>query len=117
MITVADLVLEIRNQPDATPVIGPIMLTPPINEDYWAYRVRVADGQAVVGFPKFSTVGIGFAVEDDWNTNLPYTSDAEEIYDHIEHNRGDEAITREVCVAAIRLIQEAVRRDRSAAPA
>jgi len=117
MTTVADLVLEIRNQPNTTAVIGSIMLTPPINEDYWAYRVRVADGQAVVGFPKFSTVGIGFAIEDDWNTNLPYSCDAEEIYEHIEHNRGDEAITREVCVAAIRLIQEAVRRDRSSAPA
>lgn len=111
------LVLEIRNQPNATPVIGPLAFTPPINEDYWAYRVRVADGQAVVGFPKFSTIGIGFAVEDDWNTNLPYTSDAEEIYEHIEHNRGDESISREVCVAAIRLIQDAARRDRDAAPA
>ncbi|MFM9616802.1 hypothetical protein ACKI14_02430 [Streptomyces turgidiscabies] len=110
-----NLILEIRNQPNATPVIGPIMLTPPVGEDYWAYRVRVADGQAVIGFPKFSTVGIGFAVEEDWNTNLPYTCDAEEIFEHIEHNRGDESITREVCVAAIRLIQDAAIRDRSAA--
>lgn len=105
----ASLVLEVRNQPDATPTAGPLMLPPPINEDYWSYRVRVADGQAIVGFPKFLTMGIGFAVEEDENTNLPYTCDAEEIYEHIKHNRGDASITREVCVAAIRLIQDAVR--------
>lgn len=113
MITVDSLVLEIRDQVNATPVVGSLALTPPINEDYWAYRVRVADGQAIVGFPKFSSVGIGFAVEEDWNTNFPYTADADEIYEHIEHNRGDDAITREVCVAAIRLIQDAVRADRA----
>lgn len=82
---------------------------PPVGEDYWLYRVRVADGQAVVGFPKFSTVGIGFAVETDWNTNLPYTCDTVEIYEHIEHNRGDESIRREDCIEAIRMIQNAVQ--------
>ena len=114
-ITPDSLILEVRNQPDGTPHVGPFMLTPPVGEDYWAYRVRVADGQAVIGFPKFSTVGIGFAVEEDWNTNLPYTCGAEEIFEHIEHNRGDESIGREVCVAAIRLIQDAIARDRAAA--
>lgn len=109
------LILEVRNQANATRTIGALVFTPPINEDYWAYRVRVADGQAIVGFPKFSSIGIGFAVEEDWNTNFPYTCDAEEIYEHIEHNRGDETITREVCVAAIRMIQEAARRDRAEA--
>ena len=115
MTDTSTLILERRDQPNATPTIGLLMLTPPISEDYWAYRVRVADGQAIIGFPKFSSIGIGFAVEEDWNTNFPYTADAEEIYDHIEHNRGDDAITREVCVAAIRLIQEAVRNDRAEA--
>lgn len=113
--TSPQLILECRHQDNQTAEIGPIMLTPPVGEDYWAYRVRVADGQAIVGFPKFSTVGIGFAVEDDWNTNLPYTCDADEIYEHIEHNRGSDTITREVCVAAIRLIQDAVVADRAAA--
>ncbi|MGW4889617.1 hypothetical protein [Streptomyces murinus] len=110
------LVLEVRDQNNDTAFVGPFMLTPPISEDYWAYRVCVAAGQAVVGFPKFNTIGIGFAVEEDWNTNLPYTCDAEQIYEHIEHNRGDESITREVCVAAIQLIQDAVRRDREQQP-
>ncbi|WKW87095.1 hypothetical protein SEA_NICOLE72_58 [Microbacterium phage Nicole72] len=93
-----------------------VMLTPPINSDYWAYRVRVADGQAVVGFGKFGTIGIGFAEEEDWNTNLPYTSDAESIRRHIWHNRGegieDTPEGAAVVVRAIELIQDAVKADR-----
>lgn len=108
----ADLVLETKDQRNETPEIGPVMLTPPIDEDYWAYRVRLSDEQAIVGFPKFFTVGIGFAKEEDWNTNLPYTCDAVEIYDHIEHNKGDESISREDCITAIQMIQDAVRAER-----
>jgi len=107
------LVLERREQENKTFVAGPMMLTPPVGEDYWEYRVRVADRQAIVGFPKFHTIGIGFAVEEaDWNTNLPYTCGTEEIYEHIAHNAGDDSITREVCVEAIRMVQEAARADR-----
>lgn len=107
------LVLERKDQANETAVIGAaMMMTPMIDEDYWAYRVRLSDKQAIVGFPKFMTVGIGFAVEEDWNTNLPYTCDAEEIYDHIQHNKGDDAIGREACLEAIRLIQAAAREDR-----
>ena len=69
---------------------GGIAITPAIGEDYWAYRVRLSEAQAIVGFPKFFTVGIGFAQEEDWNTNLPYTCGTEEIYDHIAHNKGDD---------------------------
>lgn len=108
------MVLENKNQPDETPVAGPFMLTPPISEDYWTYRVRLSDTQAVLGFPKFFTVGIGFAEEEDWNANLPYSCDAEEIYEHIEHNKGDDDITREDCLTAIRMIQQAVKADRDA---
>jgi hypothetical protein len=108
---VSDLTLERRAQQDATAHVGPVMNTPAIDEDYWAYRVRVSESQAVVGFPKFFTIGVGFAVEDDWNTNFPYTCSAEEIYDHIEHNKGDETISRDDCLVAIRLIQDAVEHD------
>jgi len=112
----ARLVLERKDQTNESPVIGPIMLTPSLGPDYWAYRVRLTPTQAIVGFPKFRTVGIGFAVEDaDWNTNLPYTCGTEEIYDHIEHNKGDDSISRADCLTAIRLIQEAVAADRAAA--
>ncbi len=109
-----NLTLERRNQPDATPRIGAVMITPSVGEDYWSYRVRLTDRQAIIGFPKFNTIGIGFAVEDeDWNTNLPYTCGTEEIYEHIAHNAGDDLILRADCIEAIRLIQEAATADRS----
>ena len=62
----SDLTLERKNQPNETAVFGSedgptLLLTPPIDEDYWEYRVRLSETQAIVGFPKFSTVGIGFA--------------------------------------------------------
>ena len=116
--TTAPLVLERRSQQDKTSTFGggSMLLTPPVGEDYWAYRVRVADGQAIVGFPKFLMVGIGFAVEEDWNTNLPSTCTAEEIWNHIAHNAGSDAITREVGIEAIRLIQAAIAEDQSPQP-
>jgi hypothetical protein len=108
-----DLVLERRDQEDLTLVIagGAAMFTPPICEEYWAYRVCVADGQAIVAFPKFMTIGVGFAVEDDWNTNLPWTEEAERIFDHISHNKGDDSISNEDCIKAIEMIQAAIRED------
>lgn len=104
-----DLVLETKPQRNETASIGSVMLTPGINEDYWAWRVKVSERQAIVAFPKFTTVGIGFQIEsEDWNTNLPYTVPAEQIYEHIAVNKGDDTITRETCIEAIRMIQEAV---------
>jgi hypothetical protein len=112
-----ELTLETKAQRNETAVLGAggtsLMLTPPIDEDYWEYRVRLSDTQAIVGFPKFMTIGIGFAREEDWNTNLPYTCGAEEIYDHIAHNKGDDAITREDCTAAIEMVQRAAAEARS----
>ncbi len=109
-----ELTLEWKEQPDRTPVIGPIMMTPPVGEKgYWHYRVRLTDKQSIVGFPKFGTIGIGFEVEDeDWNTNLPYTQPAEKIFSHIKKNRGDDSISDEDCIRAIEMIQAAVREDR-----
>lgn len=109
-----EFLLERASQPDRTRFVGGLMLPPPVGEGYWSYRVRLTDRQAIVGFPKFVTVGVGFAVEADWNTNLPYTCDATEIYEHIAHNKGDEAISREDCITAIRMIQDAVLADRAA---
>lgn len=84
------LILEVKDQPND-----------------WQFRVRVGDGQAIVGFPKFFTIGIGFAREEDWNTNFPYTCTAEEIYNHIKHNKGDNSISDEDCLTAVRMVQEA----------
>lgn len=83
-----------------------IAFTPPIDEDYWLFRVPLSDNQAIVGFPKFWTIGIGFQVEEDWNTNLPFSCDAEEIYKHIAHNKGDDSISDDACIDAIKLIQK-----------
>lgn len=118
MTSTADLVLERREQSDKTLSASAgdatVLITPPITDDYWKYRVRVADGQAVVGFPKFGTIGVGFAEEEDWNTNLPYTGDAESIRKHIWHNRApldDSTESAALVVRAIEMIQEAVAED------
>lgn len=84
-----------------------ILVTPPINENYWTYRVPLTDSQAVVAFPKFCTMGIGFQKETDWNTNLPFTASAESICNHIKHNKGSDDITDEMIVEAIKLLQDA----------
>lgn len=107
-----ELKLERREQRDQTANIGRMSLTPMVDEDYWAYRVRLTDKQAVLGFPKFGTIGIGFAAEEDWNTNLPYRCDTDEICQHIKHNAGDDSITEDDIRAAVELIQQAARDDR-----
>ena len=106
-----ELKLETKGQRELTGIVGEVAVTPPITSDYWTYRVAVGHGQAVVGFPEFFTIGIGFQEEEDWNTNLPFTCSAEDIYAHIEHNKGNDAITREDCLAAIRMVQEAAAAD------
>ena len=113
-----ELVLERRGQENRTPNFGGVMLTPPVGDDYWSHRVCVGGGQAVVAFPKFSTIGIGFAVEDvDWNTNLPWTMGTDEIFNHIIHNKNPkdlcdgESIADEDCRQAIVMLQEALLAD------
>ena len=104
--------LETKNQVDE---VGQslqgsgIMLTPAINEAYWQFRVKLSETQAIVAFPKFNTFGIGFQNEEDWNTNLPYTVNTYEIYDHIRHNKQDESIKTNDCIAAIQIVQNAVK--------
>jgi hypothetical protein len=109
----ASLRLETKGQAPQPEVAPGIMITPALDEDFWAYRVVLSERQAIVGFPKFTTVGIGFAMEEDWNTNLPYTCDAHDIFRHIAHNKGDDTISDADCLAAIRLVQEAVKADRA----
>lgn len=112
-----ELVLERRHQVDASPVLEEggvtVIMTPPIGDEYWAYRVRLTDTQAVVGFPKFGTVGIGYENEgDDWNLNFPYRAPVRDIRHHIRRNKGDDDIPDEQVLAAIQMIQAAVRHDR-----
>lgn len=85
-----------------------VMMTPPVgDEDYWLFKVMVSDTQSIVGFPKFMQVGIGFQQEEDWNSNLPSTSSAEKIFDHISDNKGDDSIPDERCIRAIEMIKAA----------
>jgi hypothetical protein len=108
-----ELVLETRHQRNETAFAGAFMVTPPVNEDYWEYRVRLTETQAIVGFPKFFTIGVGFSVEEDWNTNLPFTCDTDEIFQHIKHNKGDDSIPDEDVRAAIRMVQDAAAAERA----
>ena len=89
---------------------GMIMVTPPLDANYWLFRVGVSDVQGIVCFPKFGTLGIGFQFEEDWNTNLPYTCGTKEIYNHIKHNKGDDKISDTLCIEAIKMIQDACKK-------
>ena len=86
-----------------------LILTPPINKDYWAFRVKLHKDQAILAFTKFGPLcfAIGFAIEDeDWNTNLLYSNNPERIYSHILENKKYDEITKEMCIEAIILIQK-----------
>jgi len=87
-----------------------LMVTPLLDgEDYWIFKVQLTTEQALIAFPKFSTYGIGFLKEEDWNTNLPYSCETEEIYNHIRHNKGDKKITKQRCIKAIEILQNACK--------
>lgn len=87
----------------------PCMFTPPLNEDYWQFRVKVDEDQAIVGFPKFTLIGIGFAKEDDWNTNLPSTTPTNTIWNHIKANKYYASIPDTRCIKAIKMVQKAAK--------
>ena len=106
------LVLERKSQDDSSGRVSErVLITPAIGADYWSYRVDVGGGQAVLGFPKFGTIGVGFAVEDDWNTNLPYRCETDEIFEHIKHNRKPSTASDDEIKQAIELICEAAATD------
>ena len=84
-----------------------VVITPPLDEKYWMFRVKLCKDQSIVAFPKFNTYGIGFAIEDDWNTNLPWRSPTEEIYGHIRRNKKYDEITKDDCIKAIDMLRKA----------
>ena len=88
---------------------GIIMFTPAINEDYYIMKVNLYKDQALVAFPKFGLIGIGFAQESDWNSNLPYQVPAERLYKHIRSNKKYRAITKQMCLEGLKLLQEACK--------
>jgi hypothetical protein len=84
---------------------------PTKDDHWWKYRVALSTKQSMTACSKFYTLGIGFSSEVSFGTDLPWTADAEEIYAHIEKNKGDEKISRDRCVEAIRLLQAAIKED------
>lgn len=107
------LVLEMNGQfPEDSPELKKlaergIMLTPAIKPDRWLFRVKLSEKNAIVGFPKFTTIGIGFQHEEDWNTNLPFSCPSDEIWKHIRHNKADAKIRKPNGLKAIQMIREA----------
>ena len=87
-----------------------IMFTPDISEDYWLMRVVLYKDQSIVAFPKFGMIGIGFAIESDWNTNLPYQTDTERLYNWIKRNKKYRAITKQTCLEGLKMLQEACKK-------
>lgn len=100
--------LQINGKQIQDPSLGKgIMITPPISDnDYWLVRINLFEDQYLKAFFKFGTIGIGFHIEEDWNTNLPYTCEAEEIRKHIWHNRRYVAIKPKRTLRAIKMIQD-----------
>jgi len=89
---------------------APMIITPAITPEFWLFRVKVYKNQAILGFPKFGTIGIGFALEKgSWNTNLPYTCTPDELYAHIKENKYYHRITEKQCLEAIKAVQEAAK--------
>ncbi len=97
-----------RFQPaDDTLLLGDklVMFTPSVGKANWLFRVKLFKDQAILGFPKFGTIGIGSAIEEaDSNTNLPYSLYPEQIYSHIKANKKYDEITKEDCIQAIGLV-------------
>ncbi|MBX2986709.1 MAG: hypothetical protein KF802_02330 [Bdellovibrionaceae bacterium] len=82
-----------------------VLFTPFLKSEDALFRVKVSKNNAVLGFSKFDTIGIGFEKEKDWNTNLPFHCWTDQIYNHIKHNgRG---IPKAKVISAIALIQAA----------
>jgi hypothetical protein len=97
-----------KDRPIQVGAAAQVLITPPLDEDYWLARVPLGDN-AIVCFPKFTTIGIGFQRETDWNTNLPYSCSAEMIWEHIKHNKADKRIRKPQALKAIKVVQEYAR--------
>lgn len=86
---------------------GTIEFSPVVYDEYYLFRVHLYKDQYLLAFPKFGTLGIGFALEDDWNTNLPYICDTDKIYDHIKCNKKYKEIKKRDVINAINELKAA----------
>ena len=106
-----DLKVELNKRivKDATAIMPGMMVMTTEVTDNWIARVSLGSkGQALLAFLKFGTVGIGFEQEVDWNTNLPCQCPAEQIYEHIKHNKGKSCrhVTKAKCLEAIEALRK-----------
>ncbi len=91
------------------------MISPIVSDDYWMFRVKLCKDQAVLGFPKMGMIGVGMALENNGNTNLPlcplYTPEknAQRIADHIKCNKKYKSITIKMIEDAITLIEKGAK--------
>jgi hypothetical protein len=96
------------------------LICPDVGPEYWVFRVKLVKDQAIVAFPKFGLLGIGFAEEgENWNCNLPIDcrhtdEDFAEIWHHIKRNKKYPSITKKMVIEALKLIRKAY--DRFGAP-
>ena len=84
-----------------------ILLGTAAKEEEILFRIKLFKGQELIAFPKFSSIAISFLLEEDWNTNLPYNCNEEEIYDHIKCNKKYKEIKKEDCIKAILMLKTA----------
>lgn len=95
---------------ETTAIKSGVIVAPNIDENYFVAKIQLYKDQSINLFPKFFTYGIGFAQEIDWNTNLPFQIDAEEIYDHIAINKKYDEISKEECIKAIKELQDIAKK-------
>lgn len=109
------MILEVnKNETNESPSDGVVIITPDGDDNNWMFRVSLTKTQSIVGFRKFTTIGIGFAVEDERAyVDLPYIMPAHDIFNHIKINKGDDDISDEACIEAIKVIQAGVTRFRA----
>lgn len=108
-----DIATGVKSDPNRVVLGNAVLLVSPLNldKDYWQFRVKLGNkGQAIVGLPKFGVIGIGFAKETDWNTNLPSDCKVDEIFNHIARNKGDSSILDSDVKIAIGMVQKAAKR-------
>lgn len=95
------------------------LISPDVGPEYWVFRVKLVKDQAIVAFPKIGLLGVGFALEEDWNCNLPINrretdEDLAELWRHIRRNKKYPSITKKMGMEALRMIRRAY--DRFGAP-
>jgi len=76
----------------------------------WLFRVKLKYDQAILGFPKMGTIGIGFAKEEDWDFNVPCEESVDVIFDNIKSNKRYSDISEREVREAIQMVKAVAQR-------